>query len=57
MSFNIGPHPFVNQRIIVLQNDRMKGFLSDGIVGYSLFKDYCVEIDYDYMKLFLHDSL
>ena len=57
MSFFIGRHRFINQRIIVLQNDRMKGFPSDGVVGYSLFKDYCVEIDYDHMKLFLHDSL
>lgn len=57
MTFQVGRQEFINQRIIILQNDRMKGFPSDGVVGYSLFKDYCVEIDYDLMKLFLYDSL
>jgi hypothetical protein len=54
-TFHVGKIEFVDQRIIVLQSDRMKGLPSDGVTGYSLFGTYVVEVDYDRMLLILHD--
>jgi len=54
-TFNVGNVEFTNQRIIVLQNEMMRGFPSDGVTGYSLFGKYAVEIDYDKMLITLHD--
>ncbi len=56
MSFLVGAVEFTNQRIIVLESDRMAGFPSDGVTGYSLFGDYIVEVDYDKMIVTLHES-
>jgi hypothetical protein len=47
MSFSVGDIVFFNQRIIILNNDRFKGFPSDGVVGYSIFGNHDVHIDYD----------
>lgn len=55
-SFHVGNVEFINQRIIVLQNDMMKGFPSDGVTGYSFFGNYIVEVDYDKMLITLHES-
>lgn len=55
-TFNVGNIEFIDQRIIILQNDRMKGFPSDGVTGYSLFGDYGVEVNYDKMLITLHKS-
>ncbi|UCG91399.1 MAG: hypothetical protein JSV97_10005 [candidate division WOR-3 bacterium] len=55
-SFQVGNVEFINQRIIVLQNDMMKGFPSDGVTGYSLFGNFIVEVDYDKMLITLHES-
>lgn len=46
---------FTNQRIVILQSDIYKGFASNGIIGYSIFGHYVVEIDYDKNVLILHD--
>jgi hypothetical protein len=54
-SFFVGNHQFNNQRIIVLLSNIYKGFTSNGIIGYSLFGNYAVEIDYDNNILALHD--
>lgn len=54
-SFFVGNHQLNNQRIIVLLSDIYKGFPSNGIIGYSLFGNYAVEIDYDKNILVLHD--
>ena len=56
MSFFVGTLEFTNQRIIILQNDIMQGFSSDGVTGYSLFGRYIVEVDYDRMIMILHES-
>ncbi|KPK73219.1 hypothetical protein AMJ87_02375 [candidate division WOR_3 bacterium SM23_60] len=56
MSFHMGAVKFTNQRIIILQSDRMAGFTSDGVTGYSLFGNYTVEVDYDKMIITLHES-
>lgn len=54
-TFYVGEVKFGGQRMIMLQSDRMKGFPSDGVTGYSLFGDYSVEVDYDKMLITLHD--
>lgn len=54
-SFFVGNYQLTNQRIIVLQSDIYKGFPSSGIIGYSLFGHYAVEIDYDKSTLILHE--
>jgi hypothetical protein len=54
-TFCVGNIEFTDQRIIILQSDRMKGFPTDGVTGYSLFGDYAVEISYDEMCILLHD--
>jgi len=55
-SFHVGNVKFENQMIIILQNDMMKGFQSDGVTGYSLFGNYIVEVDYGRMIITLHES-
>lgn len=55
-SFFIGNHQLFNQRIIFLLSDIYKGFPTNGIIGYSIFGHYAVEIDYDKNKLILHDT-
>jgi len=55
-TFQVGDIEFTGQRIIILQTDRMKGFPSDGVTGYSLFGNYSVEVDYDRMIITLHGS-
>ena len=55
MSFYVDKLECKDQRIIVLQGDRMEGILSEGVTGYSLFGKYIVEIDYDRMIVTLHE--
>ncbi|UCD05301.1 MAG: aspartyl protease family protein [candidate division WOR-3 bacterium] len=55
MSFYVGKLECKDQRVIVLQSDRMEGMLSEGVTGYSLFGKYIVEIDYDRMIITLHE--
>ena len=54
-SFNLGEKTLTGQRIIVLQSDIYKGFPTNGIIGYSLFGHYVVEIDYDKRILSLNE--
>jgi len=53
--FFMGDVEFKDQKLLVLTNDIYKGFPSDGVLGYSIFGHYAVEIDYDKNVLFLHD--
>jgi len=46
---------FSGQRVVVLQNDHYKGFPNDGVLGYSIFGHFAVEIDYDQSLLTLHE--
>lgn len=55
-NFSIGDFEFKNQKLLLLTNDIYKGFPSDGVLGYSIFGHYAVEIDYDKNVMFLHDS-
>ena len=56
MMFNSGTCQFKNQRIIILQNDKFKNSPTDGVIGYSYFGHYKVEVDYDNKIITLHDS-
>jgi hypothetical protein len=53
MSFIINKTEFKNQRIVVLTSDHYKGIQNDGVIGYSLFGHYLMEIDYDNMTISL----
>ena len=55
VSFAIGDAKLTGQRIILLTGDRFEGFPSDGVCGYSLLGHYAVEIDYDSLRITLHD--
>ena len=43
------------QAVLVLQDDQLADFPRDGVIGYSFFGHYAVEIDYDRMVLRLWD--
>jgi hypothetical protein len=53
--FEVGEIAFTNQRAIVLADNPFKGFPTDGVIGYSLFGHYAVELDYDRSVMRLHD--
>lgn len=50
-----GEATFPGQNILVLQNDTMQGFLTDGVIGYTVFGSGIVEIDYDSQRITLFD--
>ena len=52
--FNIGSVKMMNQRLLLLQSDTFEGFPSNGVMGYSLFGHYAVELNYDNNTLTLH---
>jgi hypothetical protein len=54
-SFTIGDQVFKDQKILFLTSDTFAGFPTDGIMGYTIFGNYAVEIDYDDGYLSLHD--
>ena len=55
-SFSAGSVEFESQRLIWLVDTVMSGFPSDGVMGYSLFGHWQVELDYDRRVIVLHDS-
>jgi hypothetical protein len=55
-SFFVGDIEFINQKVIVLQNDIYKEFPTDGIIGYSILGHYATEINYDTNEIVLHNS-
>ena len=54
-NFSIGNYEFNNQKLLILTNDIYEGFPTDGVLGYSIFGHYAVEIDYDKNIIVLHD--
>ncbi len=54
--FSLGDKIMKEQRILVLQNDIYKGFPTNGIIGYSIFGHYAVELDYDKNIMTLHTA-
>lgn len=52
--FSCGGWTRKEQRVIVLQDPTMRGLPSDGVIGWSLFGHYAVELDYDSLVLRLH---
>lgn len=56
VAFSIGQETFTGQRVTVLQTDTFAGFPSDGVIGHTLFGHHMVEIDYDSLRITLHDA-
>jgi len=54
-TFRVGDVTLTKQPLLLLLDDRMNAFPSDGVLGYSLLGHYAVEIDYDRQRLVLHD--
>ena len=54
-SFSAGPVQFNGQRVVWLTDSLMVGFPTDGVMGYSLFGHWIVEIDYDRKMMVLHE--
>ncbi|MFC1784115.1 hypothetical protein ACFL0J_00630 [Candidatus Neomarinimicrobiota bacterium] len=54
-NFSISDYEFYNQKLLILTSDIYKGFPTDGVLGYSIFGHYAVEIDYDKNIMILHD--
>jgi len=54
-SFRVGPVAFAGQRLVCLTDSLMSGFPSDGVLGYTLFGHWVVELDYDRMTITLHE--
>lgn len=46
-SFQVGTMKFRNQPVTILTGDALKGFPTDGVIGYTLLGHYSVEIDFD----------
>lgn len=44
------------QRVIVSHSQHTQRFPTDGVIGWNLFGHYIVEIDYDQLRIFLHDT-
>lgn len=55
MSFFIGNLPCIGQRVVLLTSRTMAGMSCDGVVGWSLFGHYTVELDYDSMVIRLYE--
>jgi hypothetical protein len=56
VKFTVAGLEMTNQSFIMLQNDRFKGFPSNGIIGNSIFGHFMTEIDYDRNRMILYDS-
>jgi hypothetical protein len=54
-SFSAGPVRFTGQPVVWLTDSLMTGFHGDGVMGYSLFGHWIVEIDYDRKMMVLHE--
>lgn len=54
-SFRSGALEFSRQRVVWLVDGLMSGFSSDGVMGYSLFGHWTVELDYDRSVIVLHE--
>jgi hypothetical protein len=50
-----GGMEFHNQKVVVAQNETTQDFRTDGVMGYTLFGSYTVEIDYDQQVINLHN--
>jgi hypothetical protein len=55
MTIHADDFSFTNQMVIVSQSGTTQDFPTDGIIGYTLFGEYVVEIDYDDLVIRLYD--
>ena len=56
MTLFLGKIDFPHQSLMILQNDTMRGFPTDGVVGNILFGSSAVKIDYDSRVITLLDG-
>ncbi|MFC1483978.1 aspartyl protease family protein [Candidatus Neomarinimicrobiota bacterium] len=54
-NLQVGGLTLPGQAVLVLQDDKLADFPRDGVIGYSFFGHYAVEIDYHRMVIDLHD--
>ena len=52
---SLGKKRYLDQNILILENDVMKGSQLDGVIGSTLFGSAAVQIDYDTQTITLHD--
>jgi hypothetical protein len=57
MTLFLGKIDFPHQFLMILQNDTMRGFPTDGVVGNILFGSSAVKIDYDNRVITLLDGI
>jgi hypothetical protein len=53
-SFFVHGIEFKNQRLVLLTSETFKGFPSDGVIGYSVFGHYAVELNYKEKQMTLY---
>ncbi len=51
-----GDVSLADQRVIISHSGHTQTFPTDGVIGWSLFGHYIVEVDYDAQRICLHDS-
>jgi hypothetical protein len=55
ITFSSGTAVFRDQLLIILTDENMEGFPTDGVTGYTLLGHYTLEIDQDRSEIRLHD--
>lgn len=53
----LGDTRLPRQRVVVSRSERTQSFPSEGILGGTVFDSFALEVDYDSMRLFLHDPV
>ncbi len=53
--FSVGVVNVANQRVTILTGNALKDFPTDGVIGYTLFGHYSVEIDFDIGVMHLYE--
>jgi hypothetical protein len=54
-TFTVGSLRCENQRVTLLTDGRFRGFPNDGVIGYSVFGHYAVELDHDAARMILYE--
>jgi hypothetical protein len=48
---------FINQKVVIAQNETTQSFPTDGVLGYTVFGFYIVELNFDNLVINLYDTL
>ncbi|PLX13069.1 MAG: hypothetical protein C0594_01635, partial [Marinilabiliales bacterium] len=57
VDFSTGNMKFNNQYVVVSQSDRTQTFPTDGIIGWSIFGHYIVDVNFDLQIITLYDTV